>query len=61
MELDDITGAIVDAAMQIHRTLGPGLLERGVPGALSDQPLDRMDLMEAYRWISAFLRDVLKE
>lgn len=26
-ELDEITGAIVDAAMQIHRQLGPGLLE----------------------------------
>ena len=27
MELDDITGAIVDAALKIHRDLGPGLLE----------------------------------
>ncbi len=27
MELDDITGAIVDAAMKIHMELGPGLLE----------------------------------
>lgn len=27
MELDDITGAIVDAAMKIHIDLGPGLLE----------------------------------
>lgn len=26
-ELDDITGAIVDAAMKIHIDLGPGLLE----------------------------------
>lgn len=26
-DLDEITGAIVDAAMQIHRQLGPGLLE----------------------------------
>src|SRR5688572_26816219 len=26
-DLDDITGAIVDAALQIHRDLGPGLLE----------------------------------
>jgi GxxExxY protein len=25
--LDDITGAIVDAAIKIHRELGPGLLE----------------------------------
>lgn len=26
-ELDDITGNIIDAAMKIHRELGPGLLE----------------------------------
>ena len=26
-ELDDITEAIIDAAIQIHRELGPGLLE----------------------------------
>ena len=26
-ELDDITGAIVDASVRIHRDLGPGLLE----------------------------------
>ena len=26
-ELDDITGGIVDASLQIHRDLGPGLLE----------------------------------
>jgi iron complex transport system substrate-binding protein len=26
-ELDDITGTIVDAAIKIHRNLGPGLLE----------------------------------
>ena len=27
MEIDDITGAIVDAALKIHVDLGPGLLE----------------------------------
>ena len=27
MELDDITGTIIDAAVQIHRELGPGLFE----------------------------------
>ena len=27
MELDDITGAIVDAALKVHQALGPGLLE----------------------------------
>jgi iron complex transport system substrate-binding protein len=27
MELDEITGLVVDAAVKIHRDLGPGLLE----------------------------------
>jgi iron complex transport system substrate-binding protein len=27
MELDDITGAIVDSAYRLHKELGPGLLE----------------------------------
>ena len=27
MDLDDVTGVIIDASMQIHRDLGPGLLE----------------------------------
>ena len=27
MELDDVTGVIIDVSMQIHRELGPGLLE----------------------------------
>ena len=27
MSINDITGAIVDAALQIHRDMGPGLLE----------------------------------
>jgi len=27
MELDDITGAIVDSALKIHKDLGPGMLE----------------------------------
>lgn len=27
MELDDITGAVVDASLKLHKELGPGLLE----------------------------------
>ncbi len=27
MELNEITGAIISAAIEVHRTLGPGLLE----------------------------------
>lgn len=35
MELDDITEAIVDAALTIHRRLGPGLLETAYELALT--------------------------
>ena len=27
MELDDVTGAIIDTSLRIHRRIGPGLLE----------------------------------
>jgi len=30
--LDEITGAVVDSAMKIHTALGPGLLEKRLPG-----------------------------
>ena len=35
MELDDITGEIIDAAIQIHRDPGPGLLESLYEGLLA--------------------------
>ena len=34
-ELDDITEAIVDASLHIHRDLGPGLLESGYEAVLA--------------------------
>jgi GxxExxY protein len=34
MELNDITGQIVDAAIKIHRALGPGLLESAYEACL---------------------------
>ena len=34
MELDDVTGAVVDEAIRIHRDLGPGLLESVYEGLL---------------------------
>lgn len=41
--LDEITGAIVDAAMKIHRELGPGLLE-SVYEAVLARALERRGL-----------------
>jgi GxxExxY protein len=43
MELDDITGAIVDAAIKIHQDLGPGLLE-SVYEAVLARALERRGL-----------------
>ena len=42
-ELDDITGAVVDASLRIHRDLGPGLLE-SVYDAILARSLERRGL-----------------
>ncbi len=42
-ELDDITGTIIDAAVKIHRDLGPGLLE-SVYEAVLARELERRGL-----------------
>ncbi len=33
MTADQVAKDIVDAAIKVHRALGPGLLESGLPGA----------------------------
>lgn len=43
MELDDISGAVVDASIRIHRDLGPGLLE-SVYEAVLARALERRGL-----------------
>lgn len=35
MQMNDITGAIIGAAMKVHRTLGPGLLESAYEACLA--------------------------
>jgi GxxExxY protein len=52
VELDDITGAIVDAAVRIHRTLGPGLLESLYEGLLACELGRRGLRVERQRLIS---------
>ena len=37
MELDDVTGAILDASLRIHREIGPGLLESLYVGILTGE------------------------
>ncbi|WAC21470.1 GxxExxY protein [Luteolibacter sp. SL250] len=40
-ELNELSGIIVDAAMEVHREFGPGLLERVYEAALSAELLMR--------------------
>ena len=37
MNVNDISGAIVDAAMKVHSALGPGLLESSYEGCLAHE------------------------
>ena len=43
MELDDVTGAVIDAAVRVHRELGPGLFE-SVYEAVLARELERRGL-----------------
>jgi len=37
MELNEISGQVVDAAMKVHTALGPGLLEGAYQGCLAHE------------------------
>ncbi|MCB0331478.1 MAG: GxxExxY protein [Bdellovibrionales bacterium] len=41
MELNEISGEVVDAAMVVHRALGPGLLEHAYQACLKHELLQR--------------------
>ena len=57
-DLDDITGAIIDAAIEIHRDLGPGLLE-SVYEALLARALEKRGLHVERQTIVRFEYDGL--
>ncbi len=50
--LDDITGAIVDASLKIHRDLGPGLLESVYEAVLARDLNRRGFLLERQKLVS---------
>ncbi len=52
MELDDITGVILDASLRIHREIGPGLLESLYVGILAGELRRRGLRTERERLIS---------
>jgi len=41
MDLNDISGQIVDASIKVHSALGPGLLESAYEGCLAFELIDR--------------------
>jgi iron complex transport system substrate-binding protein len=52
LELDDITGVILDASLRIHREIGPGLLESLYVGILAGELRRRGLRTERERLIS---------
>jgi GxxExxY protein len=52
VEFDEITGAIVDASVRIHRRLGPGLLESLYEGILAGELRRRGLRVERQRLIT---------
>lgn len=51
MELDSITGAIVDAAMRVHTALGPGMLESVYEKCLKHELVKRGLRVESQVWV----------
>ena len=51
MELDSITGAIVDAAMRVHTALGPGMLESVYEKCLNHELTKRGLRVEMQVWV----------
>src|SRR5205085_7662793 len=58
-DLDDITEAMIDAAIQIHRDLGPGLLESVYEAVLARGPAPRRQRSPSRR-ISAPPREPIR-
>ena len=51
MELNEITGSIVDAAMKVHTALGPGLLESVYEKCLKHELTKRRLRVECQIWL----------
>jgi len=51
VELDQVTGAIVDSAMRLHTALGPGMLESVYEKCLTHELVKRGLKVEAQVWL----------
>ena len=56
MEINQITGSIVDAAMKVHTALGPGLLESVYEKCLKHELLKQVLRVESQTWSPSDLR-----
>jgi GxxExxY protein len=56
--LDEITGQIVDAAIQVHRALGPGLLESAYEACLVSELIQRGFFVERQKELPVVYRDI---
>lgn len=52
MEIDQVTGLIVDAAIKVHSALGPGLLESVYERCLKHELLKRGLKVQSQVWVS---------
>ncbi len=57
-ELNSISGAILDAAIRVHRELGPGLLEAAYESCLEYELLDRGFLVERQKELPVVYRGI---
>ena len=61
MELNDITGEIIGAAMEVHKILGPGLLESAYEECLSYELMQRGLKIEQQKPIPIVYKDIKLE
>ena len=61
MDLDQITGQIVDAAMKVHSCLGPGLLESVYEKCLKHELMKRGLRVESQVWLPVIYDSVVIE
>ena len=57
MEHEILTGRIIGAAMQVHRVLGPGFLEKVYVNALADELRKRSVAFQRKVWLRVYYDD----
>jgi len=60
-KLDEITGAVVDAAMKVHTALGPGLLESVYEKCLKHELTKRGLRVESQLWLPVSYDGILSK